>query len=210
MMEITDFLKNIHWLGHAGFRIDAGRTLYIDPFQIGPGPAADLVLITHSHYDHCSPEDLAKIVRDDTVIVTEKSSAATLSGNIEVLAPGDAVNLAGIGIEAVSAYNTDKAFHPRANGWLGFVINVDGVRIYHTGDSDFVPEMAGIEADIALLPVSGTYVMNPEQAVAAARAINPEYAIPMHYGEIVGTAQQAATFKAALEGSIKVHICDKI
>jgi L-ascorbate metabolism protein UlaG (beta-lactamase superfamily) len=209
-MEIVDFLKNIKWLGHAGFRIDAGRTIYIDPFEIGPGPPADLVLISHSHYDHCSPEDLDKIVRPDTVIVTEKSTAAKLSGNIEVLAPGDSVDLAGIGIEAVPAYNTDKAFHPRAQGWLGFVISVDGVRIYHTGDSDFIPEMAGIKADIALLPVSGTYVMDPEQAAAAARAINPAYAIPMHYGKIVGTARQAAAFKAALEGRINVHLCDKL
>ena len=167
-----------------------------------------MVLISHSHYDHCSPEDLEKIVRDQTVIVTEASSAAQLSGNIEVLAPGDTVTVAGMDIQAVPAYNTDKHFHPKSNGWIGFVINLDGIRIYHTGDSDFIPEMEALEVDIALLPVSGTYVMDPEQAVAAALAIDPEYAIPMHYGKIVGSDDQAAAFKTALEGRINVHICE--
>jgi L-ascorbate metabolism protein UlaG (beta-lactamase superfamily) len=204
---IADFLKKINWLGHAGFRIDAGQTVYIDPFQIDPGPKADLVLISHAHYDHCSPEDLDKIVQDRTVIVTEKSTAEKLSGNVKVLAAGDSWEWEGIGIEAVPAYNTDKSFHPQANGWLGYVITLDGVRIYHSGDADFIPEMAAIKTDIALLPVSGTYVMNPEQAAAAALAIKPQVAVPMHYGNIVGSDQQAADFKAALEGRINVHIC---
>jgi len=207
---VTDFLKNIKWLGHAGFRIETGKTVYIDPFQIDSGPKADLVLISHSHYDHCSPEDLEKIVQDDTIIVTEESSAAQLSGNVKIITPGDHLDVEGIGIEAVPAYNTDKHFHPKSNGWLGFVIDIEGVRIYHTGDSDFIPEMESIRADIALLPVSGTYVMDPQQAVTAALAINPEYVIPMHYGEIVGDASQAAEFKTALEGKINVHICSKI
>ena len=207
---IADFLQKIKWLGHAGFRIDAVKTVYIDPFQITPGPKADLVLISHSHYDHCSPEDLEKIVGAETSIVTEKSSAAQLSGNVQVMAPGEHLDLEGIGIETVAAYNTDKHFHPKSNGWLGFVLTVEGVRIYHTGDSDFIPEMESVQADIALLPVSGTYVMDPQQAVKAALAINPTYVIPMHYGEIVGDETQAAEFKAALESTINVHICSKI
>ncbi len=207
---VAKFLEKINWLGHAGFRIDAGQTVYIDPFQIDPGPKADLVLISHSHYDHCSPEDLAQIVGDETIIITEKSAAAQLNGNIRVMAPGDYLDIEGIGIEAVAAYNTDKHFHPQSNGWLGFVLTIEGVRIYHTGDSDFIPEMESVQADIALLPVSGTYVMDPRQAVAAARAINPDYVIPMHYGEIVGDANQAAEIKTALEGDINVHICSKI
>jgi len=207
---VTDFLKNIHWLGHAGFRIDAEKIVYIDPFQIDAGPKADIVLISHSHYDHYSPEDLDKIVQAKTIIVTEKSTAAQLSGNVQVMAPGDYLDLEGIGIEAVAAYNTDKHFHPQSNGWLGFVLAIEGVRIYHTGDSDFIPEMKSVQADIALLPVSGTYVMDPPQAVAAALAINPEYVIPMHYGKIVDDAHQAAEIEAALEGKIKVHVCSKI
>lgn len=207
---VTDFLEKISWLGHAGFRIDAGKTIYFDPFQIAPGPKADLVLISHSHYDHCSPEDLEKIVRDNTIIVTEKSTAAQLSGNVQVMAPGEHLDLEGIGIEAVAAYNTDKHFHPKSNGWLGFVLSIEGVRIYHTGDSDFIPEMESVRADIALLPVSGTYVMDPQQAVKAALAINPTYVIPMHYGEIVGDETQAVEFKTALAGKINVHICSKI
>jgi len=207
---VADFLKNIHWLGHAGFRIDAGKTVYIDPFQIEGGPKADLVLISHSHYDHYSPEDLDKIVQDTTIIVTEKSTAAQLEGRVEVMTPGSHLDIDGVGIEAIAAYNTDKHFHPQSNGWLGFVLALEGVRIYHTGDSDFIPEMESVQADIALLPVSGTYVMDPQQAVAAALAINPAYVIPMHYGEIVGDENQAAEFKAALEGKINVHICSKL
>jgi len=206
---VSEFLKNIHWLGHAGFRINAGETVYIDPFQIDAGPKADVVLISHSHYDHFSPEDLGKIVQDTTIYVTEKSTAEQLDGKVQVMAPGDKLDLEGIGIEAVAAYNIDKHFHPKSNGWLGFVLTVAGVRIYHTGDSDFVPEMESVQADIALLPVSGTYVMDTQQAVAAALAIAPEYVIPMHYGEIVGDANQATEFKAALEGRIKVHICTR-
>ena len=183
--------------------------MYIDPFQIDAGPRADVVLISHSHYDHFSPEDLSKIVQDTTIYVTEKSTAEQLDGKVRVMAPGDKLDLEGIGIEAVAAYNIDKHFHPKSNGWLGFVLTVAGVRIYHTGDSDFVPEMESVQADIALLPVSGTYVMDTQQAVAAALAIAPEYVIPMHYGEIVGDTNQAAEFKAALEGRINVHICTR-
>jgi len=124
--------------------------------------------------------------------------------------PGDVLDLANIRIEAVPAYNTDKDFHPRKNGWLGFIVDIQGVRIYHAGDTDFIPEMKGLKPDIALLPVSGTYVMTAEQAVKAALAIQPKLAIPMHYGAIVGDVQDAVDFKKALEGKIEVRILEKV
>ncbi len=206
---IEEFAGRIHWLGHDGFRIDAEKTVYIDPYEISGGPRADVILISHEHFDHCSPADVAKIQGPDTVIVTEKDSAGKLSGDVRVVRPGDTVSVGGITVRAVPAYNTDKDFHPRENGWLGFVLEAEGVRVYHAGDADFIPEMKDLEVDIALLPVSGTYVMTADQAVQAALAIAPKLAIPMHYGAIVGSEQDAERFREALEGKVAVKILSK-
>ena len=206
---IKAFAGKITWLGHDGFRIDAEKTIYVDPYQIEGGPVADLILITHEHFDHCSPEDIAKIQGPETVIVTEKDSAKKLAGDVRVVKSGETLDLGDVKIEAVPSYNTDKDFHPKRNGWLGFIVETEGVRVYHAGDADFIPEMKDFEVDIALLPVSGTYVMTADQAVKAAVAINPELAIPMHYGAIVGDEQDALNFKKALEGKVEVSILEK-
>jgi len=208
-MSVETVSRMIHWLGHDSMRIDAGLTIYIDPFKIEPGLPADIILITHEHFDHCSPEDIAKIQKDDTVIVTEKDSAEKLSGDVRVMAPGERITVKGMEIEAVPSYNLNKKFHPKANNWLGFILTIDGTRVYHAGDTDFIPEMKNIKADIALVPVSGTYVMTAEQAVEAALAIQPKLAIPMHYGAIVGSEQDAIRFKEALAGKIEVMILPK-
>lgn len=205
-MTPQEMLKHIHWLGHDGFRIDAGKVIYIDPFKISGGVPADIVLVTHEHFDHCSPEDVAKVQGENTVIVTEKDSAKKLKGDVRVIAPGGKLTVGGVKIEAVPAYNTNKQFHPKEKGWLGFIIEVDGVRIYHAGDTDFIPEMAGFKTDIALLPVSGTYVMTAEEAVEAALSIKPKIAVPMHYGAIVGEENDAERFKKALAGKVEVAI----
>jgi L-ascorbate metabolism protein UlaG (beta-lactamase superfamily) len=208
-MMIQDFSKKINWLGHDGFRIDTEKTVYFDPFQIAGGPRADLILISHDHFDHCSPEDVEKIQDSQTVIVTEKDSAKKLSGDVRVLKPGDSLRVDDINIQAVPSYNTDKDFHPKANNWLGFIVEIEGITVYHAGDADFIPEMKDMEVDIALLPVSGTYVMTSSQAVKAAQAIHPKLAIPMHYGAIVGDEQDAFNFKKALEGEVEVLILKK-
>jgi L-ascorbate metabolism protein UlaG (beta-lactamase superfamily) len=205
---IEEMTKKIKWLGHDTFRIDAAKTIYIDPFKISSGPKADLILITHNHFDHCSPEDVAKIQQPSTVIVTEKDSAKKLSGDVRVLTPGDALQVDEIKVEAVPSYNLGKDFHPKNNGWLGFVFQVEGIRIYHAGDTDFIPEMNALDVNIALLPVSGTYVMTAEQAVQCALALNPDLAIPMHYDSIVGSRQDALDFKNALKGKIDVLVLD--
>lgn len=201
--------EKIHWLGHDAFRIDAEKVLYFDPYQISTGPKADLILVSHDHFDHCSPEDIAKIQRPDTVIVTEKDCAKKLKGDVRILKVGETLVESGIMVEAVPSYNTDKDFHPRKNGWLGFIVEVEGVRIYHAGDSDFIQEMKDFQVDIALLPVSGTYVMTADQAVKAAMAIQPKLAIPMHYGAIVGGEEDALRFKKDLEGKIEVLVLPK-
>ncbi|MCD6297607.1 MAG: MBL fold metallo-hydrolase, partial [Deltaproteobacteria bacterium] len=205
-MTIEDFSKKIQWLGHDGFRIDAVKTIYFDPYEIKGGPKADLIFISHDHFDHCSPEDVARIQGSDTVIVTEKDSAKKLTGDVRVLKPGETLTLNDIKVQAVPSYNTDKAFHPRANNWLGFVVEIEGVKVYHAGDCDFMPEMKDLEVDIAFLPVSGTYVMTAEQAVEAALAINPKLPIPFHYGAIVGEEQEAGNFRKALEGKTGVVV----
>ena len=188
-----------------GFLIKGdGKTIAIDPFQVKDSEPADIILVTHEHYDHCSPEDIQKLQKASTVIVTEASSAAKLSGDIRVVQPGDKLTVEGIQIEVVPSYNTNKSFHPKQNGWLGFIVTVEGVRLYHAGDTDLIPEMASFDVDVALLPVSGTYVMTAEEAVEAAKMIKPKLAIPMHYDAIVGSSDDAQRFCNALAGICEV------
>ena len=205
---VENVFKNLRWLGHDAFLLRAGgKSIYFDPFQLGPGlPPADIICISHAHYDHCSPADVLAIQQPSTLIVTEIQAAAKLTGKIVTLAPGEHREVEGVTIEAVPAYNTNKQFHPQANHWLGFILTVDGVRVYHAGDTDYVPEMNDIRADIALLPVSGTYVRTAEEAAQAAMAIGPKIAVPMHYAAIVGTTDDAARFAAALAGRVRVEI----
>lgn len=205
---IDKILGNLEWLGHDCFRLTTeDKVIYFDPFQLaGELPPADIVFITHEHYDHFSPEDLERVRQDSTIIVTEPDTAGKLAGQVKTMAPGERIVIESVEIEAVCAYNTNKKFHPRANNWLGFIVTVDGVSIYHAGDTDHIPEMKGLRADIALLPVSGTYVMTAEEAVRAALDIGPQVAIPMHFGAIVGEKSDAERFAEGLQGKIRVHI----
>lgn len=197
-------VENIHWLGHASFRIEAdGLVVYIDPWQLEVGPKADIILITHDHDDHCSPDDVAKVHKLGTQIITIAAAAEKLTGQIEIVKPGDSLKVKGVAIEAVPAYNLNKfrspgnPFHPHDAEHVGFIVTLGGQRIYHTGDADVIPEMDSIEADIALLPVSGTYVMTAAEAVEAARIIQPKVAIPMHIGRGIGSMDAAEEFQKA-------------
>ena len=208
---IDEIIKQMKWLGHDAFLLNAGgKIIYFDPFQLaGELPAADIILVSHEHYDHCSPEDIEKIQTENTVIVTEPQAAKKVTGKIKILKPGENCEVAGVRIEAVPSYNTNKKFHPEGNSWLGFVLTIEGTRIYHAGDTDLIPEMKDINADIALLPVSGTYVMTAEEAVEAALAIRPKVAIPMHYDAIVGSKDDARRFADGLAGKVRVEILSR-
>ena len=199
-------INNIHWLGHDTFRISGEKTIYTDPFRLKGKGATDIILITHEHYDHCSPEDVGKIMGPRTVVVAPGDCAAKIGGSVKVVKPGDRIEILGIPIEVVPAYNTNKKFHTKDRGWVGYIFTVNGQRIYMAGDTDYIPEMKEFKADIALLPVSGTYVMTADEAVKAALDIKPRVAVPMHYGSIVGTAADARRFAEALKGKIEVVI----
>lgn len=206
-VKSRDMVKNIHWLGHDTFRISTDKNIYIDPFRVKNKDSADLILITHDHHDHCSPEDIDRVTGHKTVIIAPGSCAEKIKGNIRIVKKGDNLDIDGIGIEVVPAYNVDKKYHPKTADGVGYIINIKGVRIYHAGDTDRIPEMKGFKnIGIALLPVSGKFVMTAEEAVLAALDIKPDIAIPMHYGTIIGSISDAHRFSDALKGKIEVII----
>jgi len=198
-------IDNIHWLGHDSFRIDDDVTIYIDPWKLAAGvPPADLILITHEHSDHFSPDDIELIRTPQTEFVAIATVAAKLSGLVHTVKPGDRLAVRGVEIEAMPAYNLSKKFHPREKGHVGYVLTVDRQRIYHACDTDAIPEMEGLRPDIALLPVSGTYVMDAEEAVEAVKLLQPGLAIPMHYGAIVGSEADALRFQQLSPAPVKI------
>src|SRR3954467_6048785 len=212
-------LDSLEWLGHAGFRLKAGQAaVYIDPYRVKDGPPADLILITHGHYDHFSPRDVEQLSHRDTWLVGPAAVAERVNGQVLSIAPREAVErelLRGVGVAAIAAYNTSKRdadgnlFHPRDAGWLGFDLNVRGERLYHSGDTDVIPEMDSVTGvDVALLPVSGVYVMTSKEAAEAARRIQPRVAVPMHWGEHIGSLQDARDF--AEKAPVEVRILEKV
>jgi L-ascorbate metabolism protein UlaG (beta-lactamase superfamily) len=200
-MDVESFVKEkIKWLGHASFRIEGSKSIvYIDPWKLKTAVPADVVCITHSHFDHLSEEDVAKIRKPTTVIIGPADCKAGFGAAFKEIVAGGSHAAGDITVEAVPAYNTDKEFHPRKNNWVGFIVTVDGVRIYHTGDTDMIPEMGDLKVDVALLPVGGTYTMTVQQAAEAAGKIKPKVAVPMHCGDIVGTLNDRDTFKATAD-----------
>lgn len=204
-------LDKIKWLGHAGFRIEGSKVVYIDPFKIKGGDKADLILVTHTHHDHLSPNDIKKVLGTDTTLIIS-SDADIDTGfpkDIIKIKPKDKVEVKGLTVEAVPSYNRDKPFHPRANNWVGYIITIDGSRIYHTGDSDFIPEMEGISADVVLISAGGTYTMDAKEAAKAVLSMNVKYAVPMHWGEIVGDMSDAERFKELVGDAVDVAILKK-
>ncbi len=203
-------MEKIEWLGHDSFRIKAaGKAIYIDPWKLARGEKADLILVTHDHFDHYSKDDIEKVSKAGTEVFVGSGG-----GDGKKAMPGDKFTAKGFSIETVRAYNLNKfrapgqPFHPKEYNGVGFIMTIEGRRIYHAGDTDFIPEMKELgEIDVAMLPVSGTYVMTADEAAEAARVIKPKLAIPMHYGTIVGSRADAEKFKRLCENSkIKTEI----
>ena len=195
--ERPELLNHLHWLGHDSFRLDQPIVIYLDPWRLPPGsPAADLILVSHEHHDHCSPEDIERVRKDSTTVIANQTTAANLSPPVTVLSVGESMEIQGVTVETIPAYNIGKPFHRKQAGHLGFVITLGEERLYFTGDADYIPEMDNIVCDVALLPVSGKYVMTAEEAAQAAEAIQPKVAVPMHYGAgVVGTKEDAERFR---------------
>ena len=204
---------DIRWLGHSGFKIKSGRgkIIYIDPYKIGEeSETADFIFITHSHYDHCSIEDIQKIANDGTIVicpadVSSKMRHINSRVDIKIADPGTKMQFDELGIKfwCIPAYNTDKRFHAREEDWLGYVLDLEGVLIYHAGDADNISEMKALSSaniDIALLPIGGTFTMNAGEAAKAASVIKPRLAIPMHFGTISKTGDRN-------EGSLFLKHC---
>jgi L-ascorbate metabolism protein UlaG (beta-lactamase superfamily) len=204
VMENPNFLN---WLGHDSFRINASKVIYIDPWKLDTIRKADIILVTHEHYDHFSLEDINKIQKPETIIIAHVQCKG-LTGNVMIAKPGNTISLGNVRIHVVPAYNTNKfrepgkVFHPKEDMKVGYIIEIEGKRIYHTGDTDLIPEMKDIkDIDFALLPVSGTYVMTADEAAQAAKAIGAKTSIPMHWGDIIGTRKDAERFKKLVGSS---------
>jgi L-ascorbate metabolism protein UlaG (beta-lactamase superfamily) len=211
---MDNLLQGITWLGHDSFKIKAPEgVIYIDPWKLKGGESrrggteyqpADVILITHGHHDHFSPDDVKKIQKADTIIVSVADVTAQVKGNVKTVKPGDTLTVKGVQIEAVPAYNPAKQFHPKAAGHVGYIVTVGGRRIYHAGDTDVIPEMANIKTDVALLPVGGKYTMTASEAAQAANLIKPKVAVPMHWGDIIGSRADAEDFRAQAKVPVQI------
>lgn len=196
-------LEHVHWLGHDSFRIDGSSVVYIDPWKLPAGqPAADVVLVTHDHYDHFSIADIDRIADPRAIVVGPPCVTDELRGRVaSAIAPGQTVTAGSAVVTAVPAYNIDKfkslgtVYHPREAGHVGYIVAMDGLRIYHAGDTDAIPEMNDVDADIALLPVGGTYTCTAEEAAAACARLKAKVVVPMHFGDIVGSESDARRFE---------------
>jgi L-ascorbate metabolism protein UlaG (beta-lactamase superfamily) len=195
----------VEWLGHASFRIHTSRGIvYIDPWKTAGAPKADLIVITHTHPDHLSMDDITKLKKDNTIIIGSKDVTKEIPEAVTVL-PGSSKNVSGIKVEAIRAYNLEKEFHPKENDWLGVDIDVRGFRVYHTGDPDVIQEMSGLkDIDVALVPVGGTYTMTCDEAVKAMKLFNPKKAVPMHWGDIIGSDVDAKKFKEMADCDVEI------
>ncbi|MBQ8921604.1 MAG: MBL fold metallo-hydrolase [Oscillospiraceae bacterium] len=193
---------------HSSIRIADKKVIYIDPFKKPNAPHdADIILITHSHFDHLSPEDIRRVMKPDTVLVCPKSvtEADGLGLTVQKVNPQEAFEIGGIRFETVPAYNKLKPFHPKAKGWVGYIISSEtNGRIYIAGDTDMTEENSRVQCRIAMLPIGGTYTVDAKHAAKLANALRPEFVIPVHYGSVVGKPEDAETFQKYTDSGIQV------
>ena len=203
-------LEGITWYRQSALRFtDGERTIYIDPWGTDEAaPPADLILITHAHDDHLQPEEIARLSAAGAKIVAPHDVAAELSGDVTPVAPDGSHEIADVRFTTVPAYNTAEdrlEMHPQANRWVGYVLELPGGTYYHAGDTDHAPELDDVRADVAFLPIGGTYTMEPSEAAGLAKSISPQIAVPMHYGFVVGSPKDAETFRREAQ-PVKVEV----
>ena len=203
-------LENIEVLYHSSIRINKEKIIYIDPFKINKNyNDADIIFITHDHYDHYSEEDIDKVINENTTIIIPEELLTKLlrkginKNAIITVEPNEKYMVQGIKFETIPAYNTNKKFHPKENGWVGYIIIINGIRYYIAGDTDITEENKQVKCDVAFVPVGGTYTMDFKEAASLINEIKPKIAIPIHYGSIVGTEQDAIDFIRLLHPEIK-------
>lgn len=205
--------EDIEVFTHSSIRIRSSEgTIYIDPFQMKEEPHdADIVLITHDHYDHFSPDDIVKVCKADTILVVPEKMASKagkmsgFTGKIKTVIPGEAGKASFLEFETIPAYNKLKPFHPKSAGWVGYILKLDGRRIYIAGDTDATEEAKAVKCDIALVPVGGTYTMDAKKAAELINTIRPEVAIPIHYGNIVGSPKDGEVFASNVAEPVKTE-----
>ena len=208
-------LENIQVLNHSSIKINREKVIYIDPFKIdNEYHDADIIFITHSHFDHYSEEDIDKIIKEETkLIVTEdlekKALEKVKKENVICVQPEKNYFVDGINFETIPAYNTNKQFHPKSNNWVGYIIDLNGIKYYFAGDTDITEENKKVKCDVAFVPVGGTYTMTAREAAELVDIIKPKIAVPIHYGSVVGTTKDAEDFVISLNEKIEGRILMK-
>lgn len=192
-------LERFTWYVQSAYRWEGdGLRVYIDPYRLTTEDPADVIFITHAHWDHFDQDDIAKVRTGHTTVVAPRDVANALAGNVRAVSPGDSLEVSGVKVEVVAAYNVVEErlqAHPRANNWVGYVLDLGGTTYYHAGDTDHTAEAAEVRAAVTFLPIGGTYTMDAPEAAGLARVIRPQLAVPMHYGLAVGTPADAETFR---------------
>lgn len=196
-------LEGVTWFRQSAFRWQGeGLVLYVDPWGVTDDVPADVILITHAHSDHLQPEEIERLRMPSTKLVAPREIAAGLSGDVTAVAPGESLEIGGLTIATVPAYNIVEErleMHPRANGWVGYVVRYGARTYYHAGDTDALPELEGLQTDVAMVPIGGTYTMDVEQAAGLVRAMSPGLAVPMHFGFVVGSPSDGERFRTAAD-----------
>lgn len=206
-------IENIEVLCHSSIRIKAKKTIYIDPFQIKENRFdADMIFITHEHYDHFSEKDIEKVRKEDTLLILPETCEEKLKNlhfihdNIVLVKPNENYEISGIKFSTIPSYNLNKPFHPKQNAWIGYLLTVNGQKVYVAGDTDMTEESQKVKCDIAMVPIGGTYTMTAEEAAELVNIIKPKIAVPIHYGSIVGTKEDAIKFRERLEDGIQCEM----
>ena len=194
-------LDRITWFRQSAFRWRGdGLVLYVDPWGITDDVPADVILITHAHFDHFQPHEIERLRTASTKLVAPRDVARELSGDVTAVGPGESHEVGGVRFQTVPAYNVAEDrldMHPKANGWVGYVLEFEGTGYYHAGDTDALPELQTLKTDVAMVPIGGTYTMDAEEAGAFVRAMSPRLAVPMHYGFVVCSPSRAVAFRKA-------------